>query len=136
MEDLIRKYNRKLKRRKAIRVLLLAVDAVLILASLVFFVVLGAKGNDFMSFWGILYFALPLITITVFLVIAFRKDKLKEQLYADLEEGHFSAEEILLIGEKIRVNLFDAALRKRCDELGLSAVPEWCVRDGVLPDEA
>lgn len=116
--------------------LLLAVDAVLILASLVFFVVLGAKGNDFMSFWGILYFALPLITITVFLVIAFRKDKLKEQLYADLEEGHFSAEEILLIGDKIRVNLFDAALRKRCNELGLSTVPEWCVRDGVLPDEA
>lgn len=136
MDNLIREYNTRVRRRKVLHTILVTADILAIITSLVLFIVFAVQESELMNLFGGLFLALPLISLIIFFVNAFRKDKLREKLYNDVENGNFSAEEILILGDKINVNLFDIALRVRCRELGLSSIPEWCVRDGVLPEHA
>lgn len=60
-------------------------------------------------------------------------DKKRKALDMELENSTLTADEILQLGKEVKTDLFGIALSKRVKELGLERVPEWCVRDGVLP---
>lgn len=134
MDDLIRQFNRRRKLRKFLYITIAILDILAIIAGFVLLIVFAMQGNQLANVFGGISGGLFVISLIVFFVVLFRKDKLIEQLYSDIETGDFTAEEILQIGAKTKINLFNMALVKRCKELGLKSVPEWCVRDGVLPE--
>lgn len=133
MDELIRIFNKKRKLKKTLSTAAIVAGILVEITSFILFIIFVVQGDDLANIFGVLFLVLPVLALIVFFVSAFKKDKLETQLYDALEKGNFSAEEILLIGEKINVNLFSKALSVRCKELGLESIPEWCVRDGVLP---
>lgn len=77
---------------------------------------------------------LPIVMWVVYLVaIASGKDKAKEKLDSELMESNLSADEVMEIGEKLKLDLFGVAAVKRAKELGVDHLPEGCLRDGILP---
>ena len=61
--------------------------------------------------------------------------KYGEKKIKELINSNLSADEIMEFGKRLRTDLFSVAIEKRCKELGLEGVPEWCVRDGILPQK-
>lgn len=133
MDELIRTFNKKRKLKKTLSTAAIVAGILVEITSFILFIIFVVQGDNLANIFGVLFLVLPVLALIAFFVSAFKKDKLETQLYDALEKGNFSAEEILLIGEKINVNLFSKALSVRCKELGLESIPEWCVRDGVLP---
>ena len=86
------------------------------------------------SIFMILGLVIPIVMWVVYLItIASGKDKAREKLDSELMESNLSAEEIMEIGDKLKIDLFGIASVKRAKELGIDHLPEGCFRDRILP---
>ena len=80
------------------------------------------------------FFVIPFSTIFFFFFIQYIAIKKKTALEKELFDSKVLAEDILELGKENGIDLFSVALEARCfHELGLTGVPEWCVRDAELP---
>lgn len=135
METFIKKYKKLLTRKKILTIGWFALMALALLGGLTGIIIGGARNNDSIFTLSIqLGLILPVamwVAYLIFLVAS--KDKKRKALDLELENSALSAEEILQLGTALKIDLFGVALNKRVKELGLAYVPEWCVRDDVLP---
>lgn len=101
-------------------------------------VIISSVNNDFSRFSSFCILMLvPILLFFTYLIRLFTVSGRKyNQLILSLRESEFSAEEILQIGKETGLDLFSVALEIRCiKELKMESIPEWCVRDGVLPEK-
>ncbi len=85
---------------------------------------------------GISVFVLPCIPIFFVFITHRTASRKMEALKKALFESKTLAEDILTLGKENGIDLFGVALEARCfHELGLKGVPEWCARDGMLPEK-
>lgn len=137
MEEFIRKYRKFIFVRRLFYIVCFGIMAVAFLGGLAGVVICSVK-NDFSKFSLCMVIALvvPIVLWILFLIsIARGKEKKRAVLDKELEESSLTADEVMKLGETVKLNLFNVAATKRCRELGLDEVPEWVVRDGVLPTE-
>lgn len=88
---------------------------------------------NYLPVFCIIGFVLPIV-FAISAVIGIVKNSSNSNKINDiLLDNKLSADEIMSVGKRLNINLFSLALTVRCKELGLSKVPEWCVRDSVLP---
>ena len=115
----------------------------LIIPSLILEVILGVIGivvsanshNGFLLNWAMIsFFVIPFATIFVFTIPLRNAIKKKTALEKALFDSKMLADDILELGKENGIDLFSVALEARCfHELGLIGVPEWCVKDQILP---
>lgn len=102
-------------------------------------VIISSVTNDFskLSLFCIMMVVVPLLLYFCYLIWLFTASGRKyNQLILGLRESKLSAEEILHLGKETGLDLFSVALEIRCiKELKMKSIPEWCVRDGVLPEK-
>lgn len=101
-------------------------------------VIISSVNNDFSRFsLFCILMLVPLLLFIIYLIRLFTVSGRKyNQLILSLRESELSAEEILQIGKETGLDLFSVALEIRCKkELKMKSIPEWCVRDGVLPEK-
>jgi len=133
MDELVKVFNRKMKVRRVVTTALMTLFLLAFLLSTVAFVIMAAQRNNLMILWGVLSILFPVLCVVTFIVSQTLKEKMLKKLHEDLVTSNYSADEIMEIGDKTNINLFDVALEIRCKELGLTEVPVWCIHDGVLP---
>ena len=100
-------------------------------------IIISAIKNDFsnMSLYGVLLIIPIALLIGYFIWFAAFDPKRYDRLIATLYDSELSADEVLQIGNEVGIDLFSLALKIRClKELKMKGVPEWCARDGVLPE--
>lgn len=127
----IRKIQRARKLRERSFFVLLVL---LIVIGIVGIIVTSIKGEfDYLPVFCIIGFLVPIVLFVLAMIGIVKLDDGSEKIKSIVLESSLSADEIMSVGEKLNINLFSLALTVRCKELDLSSVPEWCVRDGVLP---
>ena len=128
MDELIRTFNKKRKLKKTLSTAAIVAGILVEIISFILFIIFVVQGDNLANIFGVLFLVLPVLALIAFFVSAFKKDKLETQLYDALEKGNFSAEEILLIGEKINVNLFSNSfisnINDRNDFLPINEEPQ------------
>ena len=98
----------------------------------------GAVGHlDWlMNLSGLAVFVCPFGLFFLFFFVQRGAGKKLDTLNKELFESKMLAEDILTLGREQGIDLFDVALEARCiHELGMKGVPEWCFRDGILPEK-
>ena len=81
----------------------------------------------------VLGFVVPVVMWFVFLVANISgKDKAREKLDSELMESNLTADEVMELGDKLKLDLFGVAAVKRAKELGIDHLPEGCLRDRIL----
>lgn len=135
MEQFEKKYKRMKLKKIAFVCIYYGLMALAFITGLVGMIVCDAKNIDKMiSFFAVLGFVLPIVMWVAYLVaIASGKDKAKDKLDSELLESNLSADEVMEIGDKLKLDLFGVAAVKRAKELGIEHLPEGCIRDGILP---
>lgn len=135
MEEYIKKYKKMIFIRKVFVGSYFTIMALAFLGGLVGIIVCGARNQDsFLSAFIMLCLVVPVVMLVIYLILAMTgKDKKREALDCELENSDFSAEEIMQIGEAVKIDLFYVAVKVRAKELGLEHVPEGCIRDRILP---
>lgn len=90
----------------------------------------------YFSLFASISLAVPIVILVgYFIWLATGSSKRQEKFRKMLYDSNLSAEEVLQIGKAVGMDLFAIALDIRCKkELKLPGVPQWCARDGVLPD--
>lgn len=130
--------HRYQKTNRTIRIVIIIVCVVSFLGGIAELIYSAVK-NDFSKLYlfGIFSLIIPIVLFIGYLIwLATSGSKRHDQFIARLYDSNLSAEEVLQIGNTVGMNLFSLALEIRCiKELKLSGVPEWCARDGVLPDK-
>ena len=111
--------------------------AILFLGGFVGLIISGIRNMDFLlSLSLILGFGGPVLMWILYIAcIQWLWDKKIAGRKKELINSNLSADEIMEFGKRLRTDLFSVAIEKRCKELGLEGVPEWCVRDGILPQK-
>ena len=80
------------------------------------------------------FFVTPFATFFVFTIPQINANKKKEALEKALFDSKMLADDILELGKENGIDLFNVALEARCfHEIGLIGVPEWSVKDRILP---
>lgn len=134
-EEFVKKYRRLLFRH---RLFIVCYFSVVLLAFFVGFAGIIGCGirntESYINVYAVLCLVVPVLMVLIYLIAtATGKDKKRDALDSELVNSSLSADEIIQIGNELKINLFGVAVNKRVKELGLEYVPEWCVRDGVLP---
>lgn len=135
------KYTKAFKRVHIIHKIFIigyfSLAAILFLGGFVGLIISGIRNMDFLlSLSLILGLGGPVLMWILYIAcIQWLWDKRIDRQKRDLLNSSLSAGEILEFGRRLNTDLFSAALDKRCKELGLEGVPEWCVRDGILPQK-
>lgn len=121
-----------------------AVRITVVIACLVSFlggitgIIISVIKNNFSSIYlfGPVSLFIPIVLMVgYFIWLATADLKRRDKFVSSLYNSDLSAEEVLIIGKKEDLDLFSIALDIRCrKELKLNGVPEWCARDGVLPN--
>lgn len=135
MEEYIKKYKKMIFTRKVFLGSYFTIMALAFLGGLVGIIVCGAKNQDsFITAFAVLCLVVPVVMLVIYLILTMTgKDKKREALDCELENSDFNADEIMQIGEAMKIDLFNVAVNKRAKELGLNQVPEGCIRDRILP---
>lgn len=135
MEDFVQKYRAVFAKRKLFKFLYFGVMALAFLGGMAGIIASAVK-DDYskLTMYVIIALAVPVVLWIIYLIsIATGKDKKLDALAVELLESNLTADEIMKVGDEIKMSLFNVAIIKRKKELGLESIPEWCVRDGVLP---
>ncbi len=137
MDEFIKKYKKLLFMRKICTISYFMLMVLSFLAGLAGIITYGIHNQDaFLIASVLLCIAVPPVMIAIYLtVLVVGKDKKRKALDLELENSILTADEILRIGEALKIDLFYVALRKRAKELGIDRIPEWRVRDGILPSK-
>lgn len=135
MEQFEKRYKRLKLKKKAFVCIYFGLMALAFITGFIGVIICGAKNIDSMfTFFAILGFVLPIVMWVVFLVsIVSGKDKAREKLDSELMESSLTADEVMEIGDKLKIDLFGVASIKRAKELGIDHLPEGCLRDRILP---
>ncbi len=135
MDKYYRKYRNLIVIHKTFIIGYCAIAALSFLGGLVGIIICAIRNLDsLITVCVILTLVVPIVMLILYLVcFQWLWDKRYDRLNSELRSSSLSANEILELGKKLKRDLFSVAVDKRCKELGLESVPEWCVRDGVLP---
>ena len=137
MDEYLKKYKIMIIKRKIFTIAYFTAVLLIFVGALACIIIGAIRSIDFLIPLGvILSIIAPVVLFFLYLILqtAFL-DKKRKRLDTALENSGLSADEILIMGNKLNIDLFGVAVSKRVRELGLKGVPEWCVRDGVLPTE-
>lgn len=135
MEEFKQKYKRLIRRKKLLTIGYFAIIGLSFLAGLTGIIVVSVKNHfELLTLFVLLAIAVPAALWLIYLICLLAvKEKKREALDSELENSNISADDIMQMGQELKIDLFGVALSKRCKELGIEGAPEWCVRDGVLP---
>ncbi len=135
MEQFEKKYKRLKLKKKALICTYFGLMALAFLTGLTGIIICGIKNTDAkFSFFMILALVLPIVMWVLFLIaIIPGKDKAREKMDAELMESNLSSDEVMEIGDRLKLDLFGVAAVKRAKELGIDHLPEGCFRDRILP---
>ena len=131
-KKLLKKYKRVTRADTAVLISLLSISSLSILAGIcgVF-----CASTPFMRvLFGFAAVCVPILSICVYMIFKKHYDSVKNKFFDTVRKGSLTADEVITLGSKNNLDLFGLALEIRCKkELGSEGIPEWCVRDGVLP---
>lgn len=135
MDKYYRKYKKLLIIHKIFIIGYCVIAALAFLGGLVGIIISAIRNIDsLIAMCGILTLVVPIVMLILYLVcFQWLWDKRYDRMDSELCSSNLSSNEILELGKKLKRDLFSVAVDKRCKELGMESVPEWCVRDGVLP---
>lgn len=134
MEKVTAKIRKIQKARKLRERSFFVLMVLLVVIGIIGVIVTSVKGEfDYLPVFCIIGFLVPVVLFVLAMIGIVKIDDGSQEIKKIVLESSLSADEIMSVGEKLNINLFSLALAVRCKELGLSSVPEWCVRDGVLP---
>ena len=135
MEQFEKRYKRLKLKKKAFICIFFGLMALAFLTGIIGVIVCCIKNIDSMfSFFMILGFVVPVVMWVAYLIaIIPGKDKARDKLDAELMESNLTADEVMAIGDKLKLDLFGVASVKRAKELGIAHLPEGCLRDRILP---
>ena len=123
---------------KITKIAVIAVSAVAFIGGMAG-IIRSAVNEDYssFSFYVVMGVVFPIVLLIGYVIWLATSDiKRHNKFLANLYDSNLSADEVLQIGEKAGMNLFSVAADIRCKkELKMKGVPEWCARDGVLPDK-
>lgn len=135
MEQFEKKYKRLKLKKKTFICIYFGLMALAFITGLTGMIVCDAKNIETMiSFFAVMGLVLPIVMWVAYLIaIASGKNKEKEKLDSELLESNLSADEVMEIGDKLKIDLFGVASIKRAKELEIDNLPEGCLRDRILP---
>lgn len=135
MEEFKQKYKRLIRKKKLLTISYFAIIGLSFLIGLTGIIVVSVKNHfELLTLFILLAIAVPAALWLIYLICLLAvKEKKREALNSELENSNLSADDIMQMGQELKIDLFGVALSKRCKELGIEGAPEWCVRDGVLP---
>ena len=136
MEEVTSKIRKILRIKKLRNVCFSSLTVLLIIIGIVGMIVTSVRGEfNYLPLFCVIGVVLPIALLIISIIWLMKFDNGSERIEKILLESKLSADEIMSIGKKFNIDLFSLALTVRCKELGLSSVPEWCARDGVLPTQ-
>lgn len=135
MEEYKQKYKRLIRRKKLFTIGFFAIIGLSFISGLTGIIVVSVKNHfELLTLFVLLAIAVPAALWLIYLICLLAvKEKKRGALDLELESSNISADDIMQLGQELKIDLFGVALSKRCKELGIEGAPEWCVRDGVLP---
>ena len=101
-------------------------------------VIVSVVNDDYtyFSLFAVIAFVVPIALFIGYIIWEWvLGSKSHDKFIQSLKDSGLSAEELLQVGKATKTDLFSLALYIRCvEELNMDGVPEWCARDGVMPE--
>ncbi len=137
MENFLKKYKRLKFRKKAFIITYFSLMFLLFITGLIGVCVCGIKNiGSPITFFAIMGFVLPIVMWIVYLIATMTgKDSARDKLDEELKESDLTADEVMNLGDELKIDLFGIAAIKRAKELGIDHLPEGCLRDRILPSK-
>lgn len=128
------KYKKLLRRRKLTRILYFVLMGLFLVGGFTGVIICCINESGSITPFMLMGYVAPIVMWVAFLIFLVAwKDKKRVALDREVESSTMTADEVMLVGDYAGVDLYDIALKKRKEELGLEVVPEGYVRDRILP---